>query len=138
MATTRTGSITFEANGQEATCHFSYSASLIALGTFAAAIQTYSVAEISEYSYTETENDPNLTPATGTEALQFMAIIKMLKPSGQIGTQQISIPAPDPDIFDFIDGAGYRVKDSVGISIAAAYSTLMGATYTFERGWLVS
>ena len=138
MATIRTGSITFVANGQEATCHFSYSASLIALGTFAAAIQPYSVAEISEYSYTETENDPIMTPATGTEALQFMAIIKMRKPTGQLGTQQISIPAPDPDIFDFIDGAGYRVKENVGVAITAAYSILMGATYTFERGWLTS
>lgn len=138
MATTRTGSITFAANGQEATCHFSYSASLIALGTFAATIQSYSVAEISEYSYTETENDPNLTPATGTEALQFMAIIKMRKPAGQVGTLQISIPAPDPAIFTFIDGSGYRVNSDVGAAIAAAYSTLMGATYTFERGWLTS
>lgn len=138
MAITRTGSITFEANGQEATCHFPYSANLSALGTFAAAIQPYSVAAVADYSYTETENDPAFTPASGEEALQFMAIIKMRKPAGQFGTQQISIPAPDPDIFDFIEGAGYRVKNDVGVAITAAYSALKGETYTFESGWLTS
>lgn len=138
MGISRSGSITFAHKEQEATSHFPYSANLPALGTFAAAIQPYSVAAVAEYSYTETENTPNLTPGTGSEALQFSAIIKMQKPPGQFGTQQISIPAPAPDIFDETETRGYRVKADVGIAIAAAYSVLMGEEYTFLKGWKVS
>lgn len=136
MAISKTASITFEENQQQATTHVGYAASLNAIGTFAAVLQQYSVAEVIAYSYTEEQTEPNLTPADGVEALNFQAIIKMQKPT--TGTQQIAIPAPDPAIFDFIEGDGYRVKSSVGIAVATAYSTLMGATYTFLSGWLTS
>lgn len=138
MAISRTASITFSRLEQEATCHFSYAANLAAVATFAAAIQPYSVAQIAEYSYTEAENSPATTPATGEEALNFQAIIKMRKPAVLQGTQQISIPAPDPAIFTTVPSGGYRVKTDVGQAIAAAYSVLMGATYTFLKGWLTS
>ena len=137
MAISKTASITFLENGQEATAHLHYAGSLNAVQTFATVIQDYSVAEISAFSYTEEQTDPNLTPAAGTEALEFQAIIKMRKPTGT-GTQQISIPAPDPAIFDEISGAWYRVKQSAGNAIATAYSVLMGETYVFISGWLTS
>ena len=137
MAISKTASLTFNENEQVATTHLSYAASLAAVSTFAGVIQQWSVATIEAYSYTEEQNDPGLTPVSGTEAVDFQAIIKMRKPSG-VGTQQIAIPAPAPAIFDFIEGAGYRVKQAIGTQIAAAYSTLMGQTYTFESGWLTS
>ncbi len=137
MALSKTASITFTENEQEATSYYPYAANLAGIATFAATIQQYSVATIAAYSYTEEQTEPNLTPPAGVEALNFQAIIKMRKPS-QIGTQQITLPAPDPAIFDFIEGRGYQVKKAIGDAIATAYSTLMGQTYIFESGWLTS
>jgi hypothetical protein len=137
MAISKTASITFD-EFPEAITHLSYAGNLAAVGAFAAAIQPYSCATVQAYSYTEQENSPvGMTPAPGTNALEFQLIVKMRKPS-QVGTVQISIPAPDMTIFDELDGAGYRLQKTAGDAIAAAYSTLRGETYVFMNGWLTS
>jgi hypothetical protein len=133
MAISKTASLTYTKNEQNATCHVSYAGSLNAVITFAVAIQPFSCAPITACSYTEEENDPGLTGVSGNEVIEVMAVIKMRKPTGS-GTVQFNIMAPDPALFDFIAGVGYRVKKVKGQAIAAAFSTLMGQTYTFISG----
>jgi hypothetical protein len=135
MAVSKTGSITFEIGGQEATSFVHYAASLAAVKAFATVLQQYTYATIKSVSYTEEELDPGLTPPSGAAAIDFQLILKFRKPSG-VGTQQIAIPAPAADTYTLMEGLGYRAEKEVGETAADGYTTLMSETYVFESGWL--
>jgi hypothetical protein len=138
MAISKTASLEFSQNGQSATSYQGYAASLAAILAFAAAIQPYTDATIASCSYTEQQNDPTLPAAAGgNEQLEFMACFQLRK-TALPQTVKVMLPAPNASIYTNVEGIGYKVKKTVGDVVATAFSALMGETYIFERGWLVS
>jgi hypothetical protein len=50
---------------------------------------------------------------------------------------RVTIPAPKSSMFEHVLGAGYRVIQSVGDTVASELSSIVGNTLIFEAGWLI-
>lgn len=79
------------------------------------------------------------TPNTTVEDIAQKARIQVKQDPVEAGVypyREIPLPAPKMDILEFVDGQGYRVKQTIGEQVAAAYSEVTGKTFVFKHGWL--
>lgn len=140
MTTTYSGSITYLRNGQRVRIMLPKAPTFAAVQQLAAAVYPYTTAAIAEISFTQS-TDPELYEKSGDLAdADFLLRVKLrwqnAPPTATARTAMLDVPAPDITHFEHIPDRGYRLLQSAGATIAAAYSTFTGQTYTFEEGWL--
>lgn len=141
--TSYSGAITFELETRRETTHLSRVPSKAALFAYAVFLHQYTNAQIESIDFTASEYYEGAYPANPSgdnKDMTFRALIVLRLSNPQPDEhpyKQLIIPAPKLGMFENLEPAiGYRVKKADGEAIAAAYSTLTGKLYTFQRGVL--
>ena len=127
------------ASGREALITLSYAPSFQGVLDFASAIHLITTATIIKCTFSQSR-DPQLFGSGGEmNDTSFAAQFKLRRtdPNADIRFRSFRLPAPKLEIFEHIQGKGYRVKDLYGDPLAVAYSELMGEEFVFDTGWMV-
>jgi hypothetical protein len=139
MADASTGNLVFRRDTQREAVYLPFVPNLAALKIYADQIRPYSNAGIDTISFTQTDHlDYSEIPGI-LEDPQILARIMLRNPEpaeGEYPYAQVVIPAPKVDNFEFVEGKGYRIKQTAGEAIAAMYSALTSKTYEFRDGWI--
>lgn len=125
---------------QHAIIDLSYAPSLAAIETFAAVAHSMSRATIEKGSFIQTDVYSSFPGSSGEiYDLEYAAHFKLRRqtPTADVVFRNFRLPAPNMDIFELIDGKGYRIKTSYGDTMAAALSILWAEPVSFDSGWLV-
>lgn len=140
MPTDYSGTILFQRDLQNALLELSYAPGFTEVQTLASVLHTMTTADIVKCTFTQSMN-PQLT-GTGLEIpdTQFAAHFKFRRtdPSADVRFFNFRLPAPKMEIFQTIEGKGYRIiQDPYGDTLASALSALRGESLEFDSGWLV-
>lgn len=127
--------LTFRKDGIEYVEYLTHGLSLAAIETYAHNIAQYSNAGIVEVTYTMGAEMTIAQSSGDYPSLELYAKVFLRETVTQKLYASI-IRAPKIIMFDPVFQQGWRVKQSVGVQIAAYYSTLSGSTFTFEHGGL--
>lgn len=134
------GAIVLQRNQQKALIELSYAPTFQSVQTFAGVLHTLTTADIVKYTFTQSD-DPQLTGTGGDYndlSLAAMFSLRRTDPQADVKFRKFRLPAPKMEIFEFIQDRGYRIKQSYGDTLAAAFSTLFGEEFVFDSGWLVN
>jgi len=111
--------------------------SLSALDTFVQSFQSFSNAKIYSYGVMMNQTYANGQFQTGDfESAEDKAFFTFLDSSdvNEPKTVTMNLPAPDDDVLVWVDGAGRRVKNSMGAALAAMLKTLTGKELEYTKG----
>jgi len=140
MPTDYSGTILFERDQAKALVALSYAPGFQEVQDFVGVLATMTTADIRKCTFTQS-TDPQLN-GNGQEyaALSLAAHFKLRRvdPEADVRFRSFRLPAPKLDLFDHIPGVGYRIKQSYGDTLAAAFSTLFQEDFVFDSGWLVN
>lgn len=113
---------------------------LTAVETFANTLKAYTAAQIQEVSYTQGSQLLLSGTVAEADAYPLRTYAKILMKRAADGkTYGLLIYAPKKDMFEVQyseEKSKYKVKEAIGIALAAEFSTMAGETFTYSRGWL--
>ena len=141
MAIYYTGNITYTKGHETSKVPVNHPISLEELESFAVklvGLTNCATAQVSFIVGSTLDGYPE-TPGAAVEDIALKARIQMKQTPVEPDVypfREMPIPSPKADILEFVDGQGYRVKQTVGEQVAAAYSEVTGKTYEFQHGWL--
>jgi hypothetical protein len=135
------GYMTVEDKGGKRTrVNISHVSGLPALGTFVSSFDSYTNGKIIDYAVIQ----PNEFAGT-LQAGQFESVENKLSltfkwvEDFEKRIMRLSIPAPDDDMLEWVDGIGYRAVKIQGDALAMMLRTLTGITgLTYSRGTYLS
>lgn len=138
MGSTYSGTLQFRRDQQFAIVDLSYAPSLTGVQTFASVVHTLTTADIARCAFTESIDPQLIGPGGTADDLNYGAMFQFRRANGGDPRYvQFRVPAPRTAMLELVTGRGYKIKDSYGETLAAAFSALRGEPLTFERGWLV-
>lgn len=110
---------------------------LAALSSFVQSFQSFSNAKIISFGVMLNEIYANGQLQTGTfDSVEDKARFTFMDYSDINNPKAISmsLPAPDDDVLEFVNGIGRRIKNSMGDAIAMMLKTLTGKELVFSKG----
>lgn len=131
------GFITFEdEGGKRSTSQISDVTSLEALGTLATSLDSYSNAKIISYGVMLKAPFAGTLQEGAFKSIEDKARFAFIDQtdSDDMASKSLSIPAPDDDILEFVNGVGRRVKKAQGDALAALLSTATGHDIVYSSG----
>jgi len=137
--TTKSGNILYVRGHKREVVFYPLVSSLSALQSYADQIQTLTNAGTEDVSFTQTEElsrPESPIPVEDTDVEARISLRRTNPDPEEYPYRQVHIPAPKQSMFEFIDGKGYRVKETIGQQVATAYSIMTGKTFEFVNGWL--
>jgi len=125
----------YQLDHQHRIVYYQLGDNIASLPAFATVLQAYSRAGVMRITATKSAAYAG-EETTGEIATTDMEAFVSLRDLNTGNKYAVLIPAPIDTMFEYLNNRGYRVKESDGQAIAAAYSIFCGITLTYVDGWL--